>query len=76
MTNQKSDENSFLGAMYDMMDGTTTSDCALPCETISMQTKIETEMPQYPFTHVEISFNSKVRTTTTDPPANDEQFSV
>ena len=51
--------------MGDMFDGTTTSDCALPCETISTQTKKETEY-KAPFTQLEISFSSKVRITTTD----------
>ena len=51
--------------MRDMFDGTTTSDCALPCQTISTQIKFGTEY-RAPYTQLDISFSSKVKTRRTD----------
>ena len=50
--------------MYDLLDGTSVSDCPLPCKTTETEAKLLYEDKED--AHFDITFSSKVRVTTTD----------
>ena len=51
--------------MYDLVDGSSVSDCPLPCQTTQTEAKFLYEYEDKD-THIDITFSSKVRVTTTD----------
>ena len=51
--------------MYGLVDGTSVSDCPLPCKTTQTEAKFLYEY-EYKFPNIDITFSSMVRVTTTD----------
>ena len=52
--------------MLDLIDGSTVSDCPLPCKTTQTQTKYLYENNNGKFTRIDIAFSSRVWITKTD----------